>query len=114
MNQSLKSNFIATLARFNSGELGVTEFWSAVEGLQKSGLWEQLEGRDEKAISDFLAWYLDMYDPARAPRPGVVGRMRDWVSEIGGEYRVGIEELRKKAFDLERVLGPAEHPTPER
>lgn len=104
MSTELHVKLISVLRRFVTDDIGPTQLWSEVEELHKAGVAKGLTPEREHAFRHFV-WYLDLYDPSRPPRPGVIGRVRDVVEEeLGHEPKVGKKQLHDEAVKLLRVL----------
>jgi hypothetical protein len=103
---SLRDRFLHAVECFNAGELDISGFWEEVEVLNREGFRRELkDGEEARAVSQFIIWYLDMYDPMLKPRPGLLGRLRDKLDEVfRAEYRVSPEELKAKAVAVERIM----------
>jgi hypothetical protein len=106
METRLRDRFLSAIERFNDGKLDIPQLWQEVEVLNREGFRRELrKGDEERAVSEFIIWYLDMYDPQLPSRPGLLGRLRDRLDQVfRAEYRVRPEELRAKALAVERIL----------
>jgi len=103
---SLRERFLHTIERFNAGDFDIAGLWEEVEVLNREGFRRELrDGEESRTVGQFIIWYLDMYDPDRAPRSGIIGRFRDKLGEVfRAEYRVSPDALRAKARLVEQVM----------
>jgi hypothetical protein len=93
------------LARLNERSMDIFEFRSRLNTLLKGGVKQHLSSKEASIFKDFVAWYLDMYDPKLPPRPGILGRIKDRYSQLlHGEYRVDEADVRNKAEELRQLL----------
>lgn len=102
----MREELINLLRRFSARTIDINEFRSAFEDLNRRGFSSAITKREDlDEIQNFLAWWVDQYDPTLQPRAGWVGRLQDVMGEaLRGEHRVTLEEFRAKARELEHRL----------
>lgn len=95
----------AWLTDFLEGRFTVEQLQWRLEKFIKEGHRSTLSLKHRKIIGEFFDWYVDMYDSRLLPRPGIVGHLRDtWAQIIRGEYRVSLQDVRRKAQEVQASL----------
>ena len=100
----MKEHLIDLLTRFNERSVDFFEFRSRLNAMLREGVKKSLSSEESRVFKDFVAWYLDIYDPQRPPRLGLTGKLRDMIGQLKGDYRVSETALRAKAEELRQVL----------
>jgi hypothetical protein len=106
----MRENLIILLKKFNYEGLSVEIFLNELEELNKKGIWQHLNPKERKVFNSFFSWYAGMYDPNRPPRTGLVGKFKDTIGQFKGEYRVSLEQLRRRAIEVEREMNSTRQP----
>lgn len=98
------------LDQFRKGVINAEKMQCRIIALLKEGgVWEVLSKEESKVLRDFVAWYADMYQENKQPRPGIIGSIKDILDQvIKGEYRVKLESVRRKASELADILAKGE------
>ena len=77
--------------------------------LKEGGISDALSAAERRTLNNFMAWYSDVYEEGKQPRPGFMGYMKDtWDQIIHGEYRVTLERVKEKAKELADMLASKE------
>ena len=100
-----EQDLVIWLRDFLKDKLTVEQLQWRLEGFIKSGRSRTLSPKQRKALGDFFDWDVDMHEPKFLPRPGILGHLQDALAQIiHGEYRVSLEDVRRKAQEVERLL----------
>src|SRR6266850_2431998 len=101
----MKDELRVALESFVNSSLGADSLRSNIMSLIDRGLRKELSSEEAEMFSNFMIWYLDMYDEQLQPRSGLVGAVRDRVDQVvKGEYRVSLDAVRRSAAQLLDVL----------
>jgi len=96
---------MSILQDFNQGKMETVDFLRELDELRRANVAAQLSKTEQKEYLEFDVWYADKFDTNFPPRSGPVGVLADlWDQVFKGRYRVSLEQLRKKASMLERLL----------
>lgn len=102
---SATSELLDWLRDFLDDRLTVEQLQWRMEKFIKESHSRTLTEKQRQKVRNFFTWCVDMYDPKIPPRRGILGHLQDaWAQVIHGEYRVSLQEVRKKAKELKKLL----------